>query len=414
MTEDRYDSDALAHCLDAVLPADRSDIPQRDDDSLVNAAVRYATLPQPKMSPEAKDRIRAQVLEASRHQTYFVSARPRIVLAMRWVVAAGLVLVLLMVGLTRVAMASVPGDTLYPVKQVAERVELALATSHQAQASTHLKHAERRVQEVLKLLDRGRWSPDLIRMALDEMVAAAAAARADTSMPSSYRLQLEARTVQINTLLDSILVQAEQSELVSHEALAPLVAEVRRTQASGSLLLPPSLTPSMLPVPTMTPSVTASPSYTPPSTVTSTATLAATEGPQVTETATPTLTLSPEETPGGLFTIMIEGSVQAIHNNIITIHDIEIEIAPDDPLLTVIQVGDVLQIEGEGTQRDEKLVIIAINIVLVDVEVFVSDDGQVWRDEGNCSNPPPAWAPAHGWRQRCADSGRHGDEDDND
>jgi hypothetical protein len=33
--------------------------------------------------------------------------------------------------------------------------------------------------------------------------------------------------------------------------------------------------------------------------------------------------------------------------------------------------------------------------------VAVSGNGQVWRDEGNCDNPPPSWAPAHGWRLRC-------------
>jgi hypothetical protein len=28
-------------------------------------------------------------------------------------------------------------------------------------------------------------------------------------------------------------------------------------------------------------------------------------------------------------------------------------------------------------------------------------DNQVWRDDNECGNPPPPWAPAHGWRRKC-------------
>ena len=34
--------------------------------------------------------------------------------------------------------------------------------------------------------------------------------------------------------------------------------------------------------------------------------------------------------------------------------------------------------------------------------------GEAWRDRGNCSNPPPPWAPAHGWRRRCEGGGGSG------
>jgi hypothetical protein len=233
------------------------------------------------------------------------------------------------------------------------------------------------------------------------LVAAAKDARAHTGMAASDRLQLEARTVQINTLLDSILIRAEQSGLVSQETLAPLVAEVRDTQASGSLLLPPAVTPTATPVPTMTPGATTAPSLTPTPTVPPTAPLAATQGPEVTDTA---------EIP---VTIIIEGPVEAINDNVIMIHDIEIEIPPDDARLKIIRVGDILRLEGVSTKREGVFVITAASMVFVDVEVVVGDSGQVWRDEGNCSNPPPAWAPAHGWRRRCeGGSGGHGDEDD--
>jgi hypothetical protein len=55
------------------------------------------------------------------------------------------------------------------------------------------------------------------------------------------------------------------------------------------------------------------------------------------------------------------------------------------------------------------------------VDVTVSDSGEVWRDDGSCNNPPPPWAPANGWRRRCESgngngngSGGGGDDDDDD
>src|SRR5690606_21840366 len=44
--------------------------------------------------------------------------------------------------------------------------------------------------------------------------------------------------------------------------------------------------------------------------------------------------------------IVVEGPVTAIELNIIIINEIRIWLDPDDPLLTVIQIGDVLRVEG--------------------------------------------------------------------
>ena len=138
--------------------------------------------------------------------------------------------------------------------------------------------------------------------------------------------------------------------------------------------------------------------------------------PEATVEATTEAT--PEATPGvevtvepgtAVIIIVIEGPVEAINVNIITIFDIDIEVDADDPVLTVIQIGDVLRISGElpindDDQGDEDegthMRLIAIIIIFVDVDVVVVD-GQVWRDRGNCDNPPPPWAPAHGWHRRC-------------
>lgn len=148
----------------------------------------------------------------------------------------------------------------------------------------------------------------------------------------------------------------------------------------------------------------------------------ATETPESTATpevtATPESTSIPEATPESTqtsnvqITIVIEGPVEAINVNVITIYGINVELNPNDPILTVIQIGDVVHIEGNfkgGTGTT--VVIVAVTIVIVNVEV-VENGGQVWRDQGNCGNPPPPWAPAKGWHKRCDQQQGGGEGDD--
>lgn len=122
--------------------------------------------------------------------------------------------------------------------------------------------------------------------------------------------------------------------------------------------------------------------------------------------------------------IIIEGPIKEIRGNIIVIYDIEIELDPNDPIITVIRVGDIIRIEGEDDDDDTTIIIIAIVIIIIDVDIYVDDDGRtVYRDDGGCGNPPPPWAPAHGWRRKCqtiiidSDRGKgknkkHDDDDD--
>jgi hypothetical protein len=91
-------------------------------------------------------------------------------------------------------------------------------------------------------------------------------------------------------------------------------------------------------------------------TPTATATLTASSTPTATPTgtlsATPTGTLSatptgtPTATPGLPVTIIIEGPVQAINVNVITIFDIDVELEVDHPILNIIDIGDIVFVEG--------------------------------------------------------------------
>lgn len=196
----------------------------------------------------------------------------------------------------------------------------------------------------------------------------------------------------------------------------------------------PTVTATVTPSATssFTPSATASPTVTSTGTLTNTASPTETDMPTAeaalfiavspTFTRTPTssytpLPLTPTATSPPV-SIVVEGPIQAISGNIIVIYDIEIEINPNDPILAVIQVGDLVRVEAGIDADGEDIVVIAVTVTVVDIEVNVSPDGEVWRDTGDCSNPPPEWAPAHGWRARCegapapGNSGGMGDDDD--
>jgi hypothetical protein len=121
--------------------------------------------------------------------------------------------------------------------------------------------------------------------------------------------------------------------------------------------------------------------------------------------ATPEVTPEPginiDGGPGDDTIIVVEGPVQEINVNVVNIYDIDIALNPVDPLLNVIQIGDVIRVEGDIDDDCPTLVIIAVVVVFVDVDVVIIDGSHVWRDNGNCNNPPPPWAPANGWRRRC-------------
>jgi hypothetical protein len=172
--------------------------------------------------------------------------------------------------------------------------------------------------------------------------------------------------------------------------------------------------PTMVPTETATEEVVA-----PPPTSTSVPT--ATDEPTSVPTETAMVESSPETTalvqaevteePDqdiGPAEVVVVGPVAQIQDNIIVIYDFEFVLEPDDPLLTAIQVDDVVRIEGDIDEQGGSFVVTAIDITVISTDIYIGDDGSVWRDTDNCQNPPPPQAPAHGWRERCEGSGSEG------
>ncbi|MAS37382.1 MAG: hypothetical protein CL610_25500 [Anaerolineaceae bacterium] len=98
-----------------------------------------------------------------------------------------------------------------------------------------------------------------------------------------------------------------------------------------------------------------------------------------------------DEQTDGPITIIIEGPVQAININIITIFNIDIELDPNDPILLEIEIGDIVRVEGTSTTSGNTIVIVAINIIIINIDI--DDDGGVIidddDDDGSVVVPPP-------------------------
>lgn len=267
MTNLSLDPNSLAQQLDDLIPAGGTGGPRESADPLVAVAARLARVPQPQMTPEALMRIKIEVMDAQ--QTRAARRSRRRLPVGQWAVAASLILVLLVFGLASPVLASVPGDWLYPVKQVVEWGELTAAQSSETRAFTHLLHAERRLQEALTLLDHGQIAPDLLDSALTQIQSAAQTARSGAELSPAAVTQLQTKTAEVSRLLDSTLQRALQAPIAPEGALLALELRARDLQDAGDLLLPavtltntPTVTPSHTPTRTLTPSVTVRPAVT--------------------------------------------------------------------------------------------------------------------------------------------------------
>ncbi len=141
----------------------------------------------------------------------------------------------------------------------------------------------------------------------------------------------------------------------------------------------------------------------------------ATSEPSVTPSPTELPSATPTETPALVAKLTIEGKVDAITEQQLTISGFEIALAEDHPLLEYLKVGDYLRLSGEiAPGRGQGTSQARGRIVIEDVAQFeiaaedggeaiveAGPDGEVWRDSGTCENPPPDWANANGWRARC-------------
>lgn len=117
--------------------------------------------------------------------------------------------------------------------------------------------------------------------------------------------------------------------------------------------------------------------------------------------------------------LVIEGPVQSIEGDTITIYDTPLTFDTNAPASRVIELNDVIRVEAEVIDETAYIMV----ITFISVEVVISEGGEIWRDTGTCGAPPPNWVIDNGggtlWLLRCArppalpaDGGNSSDDDD--
>jgi hypothetical protein len=96
--------------------------------------------------------------------------------------------------------------------------------------------------------------------------------------------------------------------------------------------------------------------------------------PEATSEATPEATPIATATPTGDTIIVVEGPIINIVNNIITVFDFDIEVEPQHPILTLIEIGDFIHVEGSFVNTD---VIVATVVSNIANATIVSGGGTV-------------------------------------
>lgn len=75
--------------------------------------------------------------------------------------------------------------------------------------------------------------------------------------------------------------------------------------------------------------------------------------------------------------IVIEGQVDEINLNIIVIGNAQVQIDINNPLLALIEVGDVIQLEGVPIIQNNIVIINVINIISIQKNIIIIDGGNI-------------------------------------
>lgn len=134
-----------------------------------------------------------------------------------WVRAVAIVIIVLIaLSLAGGAAKANPGQALYPVKKVAEKVEIALATNSETKVKITIKHAKRRLEEVQFLVSKDQQNGVVSRTltALTDTTQSVVAASADKPELRDQIFKLATEEEKILTTVQS----QTQGEL--HQAIA--------------------------------------------------------------------------------------------------------------------------------------------------------------------------------------------------
>jgi hypothetical protein len=229
---------------------------------LLPIADQLTAMPAASLSMKKRRAIQAQLLKqaAERRGERLPRRRPQPARPVwrRWLPAAAALMVILGLagwGVTSASVASLPGDALYPIKQLSEQVVVAL-TPVEGQPDLHVTLAQRRLDEYAGLAARGQFEPTLIVEAATEIGTALSQIESSGATPpaSVEQVALLAET-QLQALSERVagLSVDQQQEVQSARTLFAAnrarMAELTKTRldATPSGQLTPTATGTMSP-----------------------------------------------------------------------------------------------------------------------------------------------------------------------
>ena len=69
--------------------------------------------------------------------------------------------------------------------------------------------------------------------------------------------------------------------------------------------------------------------------------------------------------------VALDGPVQTINVNVVTINNINVQLDVSDPTLANLQVGDVLHVEGDFHHQGGVFILVVVNVVIINNNVFL-------------------------------------------
>jgi hypothetical protein len=234
------DEDILQACIDDVLAGRKTPgecvalYPQFPDlRAYLNAAVVLQATQSLSLSPDVEQRIEARLRQRVSELSIAPSpvARPsRRPVGLRWVVAPGLAVSLLLAGIgTTAAAGSNPGDLLYGVKRAEETAQVFLSPDS-ARASAYAGLARHRLDEMTVVLQRGNPDASTVNKLSGDLTEQTSAALAFVDdAPAERQADI------LNNLVQ--MTSEQQAVLASVQQVAPPEAQEglkRALQASGA------------------------------------------------------------------------------------------------------------------------------------------------------------------------------------
>ena len=110
---------------------------------------------------------------------------------------------------TTAAEASLPGETLYPVKKATEYVEKVLATSDEKKAKVIKKHAQNRLQEFQTLIADKQVSEEVVTKSLEDLKSTTEELQVATSAVSEQNPELVTEAIELAEEGEAIMTAVE-------------------------------------------------------------------------------------------------------------------------------------------------------------------------------------------------------------